>query len=401
MDELDAEVVLDDLYELSIYELVFWCLMYSTIALLAVLGNALVLWVTLSRLSNNSIPNLFIINLAFSDLMTGLFAIPFKFQAALFQRWFLPHFLCHLVPFTETLSLSVSVFTLTTSAVHEFRTFFLPKNNQMSAPTCRALIVIIWLVAIAVSLPQGLFHEVFQYEESENNTIYQCRPVHADEDWWKAYNIYLTIIHYFVPLVVIDSAYSMIAFRVSFYCTSSGFLQNILCEYDYYIKLRYIESRRLFRNMICDTALRENNDNAPDYNQKISNRRLVKMLAIVVAVFSLCWFPLETYLLLNEVQPQINDWRYINVLFFCCHWLAMSNSCLNPIIYGVYNNKYKREYKRVLMRLRCVKLEDSDKECYYITDDKQTRKCNTENASTSRIASRRSSSVQHSLNGMI
>lgn len=28
---------------------------------------------------------------------------------------------------------------------------------------------------------------------------------------------------------------------------------------------------------------------------------------------------------------------YINIIFFCCHWLAMSNSCLNPIIYGVYN----------------------------------------------------------------
>ncbi len=28
---------------------------------------------------------------------------------------------------------------------------------------------------------------------------------------------------------------------------------------------------------------------------------------------------------------------YINVIFFTCHWLAMSNSCLNPIIYGVYN----------------------------------------------------------------
>lgn len=35
--------------------------------------------------------------------------------------------------------------------------------------------------------------------------------------------------------------------------------------------------------------------------------QLVKMLAIVVAVFSLCWFPLETYLLLNEIQPQINE----------------------------------------------------------------------------------------------
>lgn len=30
-------------------------------------------------------------------------------------------------------------------------------------------------------------------------------------------------------------------------------------------------------------------------------------------------------------------WYYINVLYFCFHWLAMSNSCLNPIICGIYN----------------------------------------------------------------
>ena len=27
-------------------------------------------------------------------------------------------------------------------------------------------------------------------------------------------------------------------------------------------------------------------------------------------------------------------YKYINIIFFCCHWLAMSNSCYNPIIYG-------------------------------------------------------------------
>lgn len=96
----------------------------------------------------------------------------------------------------------------------------------------------------------------------------------------------------------------------------------------------------------------------------------MNMLMIVVACFSLCWFPLETYLLLNEVRPEINGyvhfsveflvywqsdfrWKYINVLFFCAHWLAMSNSCLNPIIYGLFNNKYKREYRRVFNCLRC------------------------------------------------
>ena len=28
-------------------------------------------------------------------------------------------------------------------------------------------------------------------------------------------------------------------------------------------------------------------------------------------------------------------YKYINIIFFCCHWLAMSNSCYNPIIYGI------------------------------------------------------------------
>ena len=31
----------------------------------------------------------------------------------------------------------------------------------------------------------------------------------------------------------------------------------------------------------------------------------------------------------------------------CSHCLAMSNSCINPIIYGIYNKKFQREYRRV------------------------------------------------------
>ena len=31
------------------------------------------------------------------------------------------------------------------------------------------------------------------------------------------------------------------------------------------------------------------------------------------------------------------SFRFINIVFFICHWLAMSNSCYNPIIYGVFS----------------------------------------------------------------
>ena len=30
-------------------------------------------------------------------------------------------------------------------------------------------------------------------------------------------------------------------------------------------------------------------------------------------------------------------WKYINIMFFVFHWLAMSNSCYNPFIYGIYS----------------------------------------------------------------
>uniref|UniRef100_A0A1I7WMB5 G_PROTEIN_RECEP_F1_2 domain-containing protein n=1 Tax=Heterorhabditis bacteriophora TaxID=37862 RepID=A0A1I7WMB5_HETBA len=192
---------------------IIWCLLYAVIALFAVVGNSLVIYVTIIKLRPRSITTYFIINLGFADLLTGVFAIPFKFQAALFQEWFLPHSLCQIVPYAETVSLSVSVFTLTASAMHEFRTVFFSKQGRLNCSNARSLVLLIWAVAAVVSLPHGLFHKVYAIKEPNNVTIMQCRPVYAEESWWKIYNIYLTIIHYFVPMLILDTAYTMIAFK--------------------------------------------------------------------------------------------------------------------------------------------------------------------------------------------
>jgi leucokinin receptor len=53
----------------------------------------------------------------------GLFA---QFQAALLQRWNLPHFMCAFCPFVQVLSVNVSVFTLTAIAVDRHRAILNP-----------------------------------------------------------------------------------------------------------------------------------------------------------------------------------------------------------------------------------------------------------------------------------
>ena len=65
------------------------------------------------------------------------------------------------------------------------------------------------------------------------------------------------------------------------------------------------------------------------------------MLVIVVVLFALCWLPLQAYNVLQDVFPEINKYRYINIVWFCFDWLAMSNSCYNPFIYGIYNVSFK------------------------------------------------------------
>lgn len=78
-----------------------------------------------------------------------------------------------------------------------------------------------------------------------------------------------------------------------------------------------------------------------------NKKKVVKMLVIVVLLFGFCWLPLQTYHILEVSWSDINTYRYINIIWFCCDWLAMSNSCYNPFIYGIYNvshNKTNKEF---------------------------------------------------------
>jgi leucokinin receptor len=40
------------------------------------------------------------------------------------------------------------------------------------------------------------------------------------------------------------------------------------------------------------------------------------------------------------------SWKYINIMFFIFHWLAMSNSCYNPCIYGIKSVSFTKPFGR-------------------------------------------------------
>ncbi|KAI8793927.1 tachykinin peptides receptor 86C [Biomphalaria glabrata] len=73
------------------------------------------------------------------------------------------------------------------------------------------------------------------------------------------------------------------------------------------------------------------------------------MLVLVVIMFGLCWLPLHTFFLVIDFNPQlmVNQSeameRLFTIIFYSAFWLAMSNSCANPIIYGFTNESFRAD----------------------------------------------------------
>jgi len=71
------------------------------------------------------------------------------------------------------------------------------------------------------------------------------------------------------------------------------------------------------------------------------------MLVVVVALFAVCWLPLHGFMLVIDFNPHLTDYktsaqrRFFYALYYCVHWLAMSNSFVNPIIYGFLNDCFR------------------------------------------------------------
>ena len=86
---------------------------YSLTSLLALIGNLTVIFV--ECFGRRSALNLrkFLINLAISDILLGVFCVPFTYTDFMLGRWIFPHWLCPIAQFIQVLSVFVTAFTLT------------------------------------------------------------------------------------------------------------------------------------------------------------------------------------------------------------------------------------------------------------------------------------------------
>lgn len=172
------------------------------------------------------------------------------------------------------------------------------------------LVGLIWLLTILAIIP-NFFVGSLQYDPR----VYSCTFAQAVST---SYTITVVVIHFFVPIAVVTFCYLRIWILV-------------------------IQVRRRVK---------------PEFRPRLTPhdvRNFVTMFVVFV-LFAVCWAPLNFIGLAVAVNPaavipMIPEW-----LFVFSYFMAYFNSCLNAIVYGLLNQNFRREYKRIVVSLCTVTL---------------------------------------------
>jgi len=292
---------------------VIFIIFYTIIFLLGVSGNSLVVYVVVRNKCMHSITNIFITNLAISDIMMCLLAVPFTPISGLLTSWVFGDALCHIVPMTLGVSVHVSTLTSTAIAIDRYFVIVHPFKPRMKILVCILLIVAIWIISISISLPLAIYQRVTWFEEE---AAYRCHEYWPKPTARQFFTVTSLILQYIVPCSIITFCYTKVSL--------------------------VLKTRARAR-----IGMGSQNRDRDELEIK-RKRRTNKMLIAMVSIFVCCWLPLNVVHLTMEYHEAIGEMKYFLLVFFFAHVIAMSSTVYNPFLYAWMNENFKKEFKQVV-----------------------------------------------------
>ena len=283
------------------------------VIILAMIGNTLVIYIVFTVNHMRSSTNILIANMAFADLLMTI-DIPYILKwVYVWDKWFgtfMGTVLCKFFHAAQVGSLASSVFSLVAISLDRSFAIVFPMRTIMTRNVVRFAIAMTWLGALALTVPL-----MIAVKNTELPGVYfSCK-----ENWppmsQKTYNTVLFTTTYIIPMSIITIVYTMAGLR--------------------------LWSRKLpgHRNLMAHKKA------------QASSRRATAMLITVVIVFALSWFPFQALEMIRILNKQIlDDFTIPMEVHYVIPWFGFCNSAINPILYVIFSENYRREFNRILCR---------------------------------------------------
>lgn len=286
--------------------------LYGVVFLLGLTGNILVVFVVVRSSAMHTVFNIFLANLAVSDILMCLLAVPFT-PLSILQSWAFGDVVCHIVPMTLGVTVHVSTMTSTVIAVNRYVIIVHPYREKLKPAVSVVLVAFIWSLSVLIALPLAVFQTV---EWDERDGSLACVEAWPSETAKQFFTVGSIALQYLIPCAVIVFCYVNVSLTLR-------------------VRARtIIGSGRISRNRIYLGLLR--------------NRRTNRMLIAMVSIFACCWMPLNAFHIVNDYSEVIREWKHFYGVFLFAHLMAMSSTIYNPFLYGWMNTGFWKEFQHAL-----------------------------------------------------
>ncbi|XP_043935145.1 melatonin receptor type 1C-like [Protopterus annectens] len=271
------------------------------------IGNTLVILSVLRNRKLRNAGNVFVISLSVADLMVAVYPYPLILTAVLNDGWIVGNTHCQVSGIILNISLLASVYNILAIAINRY--FYICHRSKYdkiySTQNTILWLCFIWALTVAALMPIVAVGALRYVEQIFSCTFTQSVNPSSD--------ITVAFIHFIIPMAIIIYCYARIWILV--------------------IKVKYRVRK--------------------DGKQKLKSAEIKSFLSmfIVFVLFTICWAPFSINSLGMGFSPPGKAPNFPSWLFVMSYFSTFFNSCINGIVYGVFNQNFRQEYKNIILLL--------------------------------------------------
>ena len=272
-------------------------------------GNFITLSIMAFNRRMRTISNMFVASLAISDIGLGAFtACPLSFSTLAISQWPFNDATCQYQGYIAIILAIASTQTLALMAVNRYFRIVRPSKYRRYFTKKKTIIMILasWFFSLCAPLPYMLSGHKMVFHPFKFFCYFQIDG--------GPFITFLATVYVGLPACLI------------FYCY-----------------LRILKFVRRHNNNFQLTG----NGTSRIHVEEI---KITRTLFVTVVFFSLCWTPILSIDIFDTIH---GSWTFPREAYVAYSFLATISSALNPIIYGVLNKNFQKEYLKIFSCRYC------------------------------------------------